>query len=217
MNEPNTGSLPQVQPTTQTSLDWQLELATAVRAIDPNRVVFFTTRGSSGLGAPHADFSGWQALGDVAFDVHDFFGGRWGSGLNLSDDPGDPRYGETAQGMFNFTLVSKVPPYLGTADVQARFAGSFTDILRPLGIPVFAAEFAGNSAGPGHTDMAIMNLFGTMTAGLNVQGVSWTALSYDLGVHAIVGPDGSIRPWAYVLCNAAAYPKTVTDCPVPPR
>ena len=31
-------------------------------------------------GAPNADFSRWTAMGNVAFDVHGYFGGRWGGG-----------------------------------------------------------------------------------------------------------------------------------------
>ncbi len=214
LDEPSSGYLPATPATTKTVLDWQLELAGAVRALDPNRVVFFTTHGSSGLGFPQADLSDWVALGNVAFDVHDFFGARWGSGLDLSD-PSDPSYGERSQNMFDFTLLPTAPPYLGTVDGQARFVESFTGKLTANGIPLFMGEFGGNSD-TSVPDPNILTLFGTMTQAFNQEGVSWTGLSYDIGIHSIFYPDGSLRPWAGILCTAAAYPEIVTDCPPVP-
>src|SRR5205814_8406498 len=74
------------------------------------------TRRSSDL-----DLSGWTALGNVAYDLHDFFGARWGSGYNLYVDPEGPTYGEAEAPLFNFTLRGDMPPYLGTTLVQMRF------------------------------------------------------------------------------------------------
>jgi len=214
LDEPDSGNLPDNHTTTQTIMDDQLNLAQAVRTIDPNRVIFFTTRGSSGAGIVQADLSGWAALGDAAFDLHDFFGARWGGGMNLVPDPGNPTYGELTQTMFDFTLVPDVPPYLGTTEGQARFVETFTTRLSSLGIPLFIGEFAGNSESD-PSDPDILALFGTMTQAFNVEGVSWTALSYD-GFHRVHNPDGSIRAWVPILCNAAAYPNVVLDCPTVP-
>jgi cellulase (glycosyl hydrolase family 5) len=209
--EPSAGWLPANHETTQIIMDFQLELAEAVREVDPNRVIFFTTRGSSGVGILDADLSGWVSLGNVSFDTHDFFGGRWGSGLDQTGDPGGPVYGESAQFLFNFTLNTNMPPYLGTTEGQARFVETFTDRLAPTGIPLFVAEFAGNTDGE-PPDPNILSLFGTMTQAMSIEGVSWAALSYD-GYHGLYNPDFTLRPWGPILCEAAAYPEIVTDCP----
>lgn len=213
LDEPGRGNLEAVHDTTQMIMDWQLELAGEVRALDPDRVIFFTTRESSGSGILKADLSGWVNLGNTAFDVHDFFGARWGGGLDVSGDPASPGYGETAEQLFNFTLPVTVPPYLGTTDDQARFLETFTTKLAPTGIPLFVGEFAGNTEGPPR-DPDILALFGTMTQAMNLEGISWAALSYD-GYHSVFNEDGSLRPWASILCHAAAYPNMVTDCPEP--
>jgi aryl-phospho-beta-D-glucosidase BglC (GH1 family) len=214
LNEPNTGNLPNTHETTQISLDWQLELAKAVRAIDPNRGIFFTTRGSNGLGAPVADFSQWAALGNVAFDVHDFFGGRWGGGLDVSGDPSSDSYTEQSQNMYSFTLNLDAPVYLGTVAGQQRFVHTYLDRLSQYGIPVYIGEFTGNTEG-NPRDPDILAVHGEMTQAFNELGVSWTALSYD-GYHSVFNPNGTLRPWLPILCQAAAFPQHVTDCPVVP-
>jgi hypothetical protein len=213
LDEPSSGTLNPDHTTTQMVLDWQLELARAVRDVDPNRVIFFATRGSSGVGIQSADLSGWVDLGNVAFDPHDFFGARWGSGFDVAGDPTGPGYGESAQVLFNFTLNAKMPPYLGTIEGQARFLETFKGALAPTGIPVFVGEFSGNTDG-NPPDPNILALYGTMSHAMNLEGVSWTALSYD-GYHSLFDPDGTLRAWATILCNAAAYPKVVRDCPEP--
>jgi Cellulase (glycosyl hydrolase family 5) len=215
VDEPNPGHLAGNHTTTQLLMDTQLAFAQAIRTIDPNRVILFTTRGANGAGLPLADFSGWQALGNVAFDLHGYYGARWGPGLDLSL-PGDT-YGEEVERLFNFTLSSLTPPYLGSTDDQARFFQFAQDILAPSGIPLFVGEFGGNSdQDPNdpnlHTDPNIASVFGTMTQALNLQSVSWAALSYD-GRYRVFHPDDTLQPWAEILCNAAAYPNVVTDCP----
>jgi len=207
MDEPDTGSLAKDHSTTQMIMDWQLELATAVRAIDPNRVVFFTTRGANGAGITQADLSGWEALGNVAFDVHDFFAARWGSGFSFVGDPAAPTYGEFEAQLFNFTLKTNIPPYLGTTLGQVRFVQTFLDGLAGSGIPLYVGEFADALKDPN-----ILSLYGTMAHAFNWTGISWNVLSYD-GYYHLVEPDGSLKPWVPLLCNAAAYPETVTDCP----
>src|SRR5207247_57689 len=42
-NEPQIGALPSGAATTQMVVDWQLSVAKPIRAIDPNRVIVFTT------------------------------------------------------------------------------------------------------------------------------------------------------------------------------
>ena len=213
LNEPSTGSLPPTHATTQLTLDWQLELAQATRAIDPNRIIFFTTRGSSAVGTATADLTPFAALGNVAFDVHDFFGGRWGSGSNLSGDPNNESYGETSQSMYAFTLSLDAPVYLGTTADQMRFVQSYLDAVIPLGIPLFIGEFTGNTEGHPR-DPNLLSLHGTMAFAFNRLGVAWTALSYD-GFHSVFDPQGNPMAWAAVLCIAAAYPESGSDCPIP--
>jgi hypothetical protein len=207
LNEPDQGSFRNSHSTTQMILDWQLQLAHAVRAVDPNRVIFFTTRGADGDGIIQADLSGWTALGNVAYDLHDFFGARWGSGYNLYVDPEGPTYGEAEAPLFNFTLRGTMPPYLGTTLVQMRFIETSLATLQPAGIPLYIGEFADRLDDPN-----ILTLFGTMTQAFNLEGASWNALAYD-GYYRLIGLDGSLKPWVPILCNAAAYPNVVTDCP----
>lgn len=92
-------------------------------------------------GDAFAGLTGWQ--GEV-FDVHDYFGARWGSGLTI--DPASPDSGETLQSYFEFTITPDIPPYLGTTLSQVRFVRTFTDVLAPLGIPVLVGE---SSSGAG--------------------------------------------------------------------
>jgi hypothetical protein len=63
------------------------------RAIDPARVIVFTTRAGYGPGVQNADLSGFVSLagspvGNCAFDLHDYFGARWGDGIN--ENPTNP-------------------------------------------------------------------------------------------------------------------------------
>jgi hypothetical protein len=196
LNEPNPGSLPQQHSTTQLLLDTQLQLAQAVRGADPARVLFFMTRSASGSGLPQADLSGWRTLGNVALDVHGYFGGRWGSGLNM--DTTNANYGEILEDIFDFTLTSGMPPYLGTTLGQERYCANLQASLS--GIPLLFGELGGRTA----TDPNINSLFGTMANGFNACGASWTAMSYT-GTNDVWTSGGAPQPWVPILADAAAF------------
>jgi aryl-phospho-beta-D-glucosidase BglC (GH1 family) len=194
LNEPAQGSYLDSLATTQMMLNVQLTLAQAVRAADPPRMIFFMTRQSSGAGLPDADLSGWVNLGNVAFDVHDYFGGRWGGGLRV-DNP------ETLQDLYDFTLTPTNPSYLGTTLSQTFFMQTFQNVLTPNGIPLFLGELGGR----GEAEANILTLYATMLDGANLQSVSWTAQSYN-GNNDLFKVNGDPEPWVPILSAAAQYP-----------
>jgi hypothetical protein len=202
MNEPQAGALDNGLPTTQLILDSQLSTARVIRAKDPDRVIFFMTHDGYGPGLPHADLSGWidpsklsQPLGipDVAVDVHDYFGGRWGSGLQR--DPALPDYLESRQDLYGLTLADPPTPYIGTTEGQVRWIRDKLDAVIPLGIPLFVGEF-----GCPNTDPGAELFFGTTTSALNSVWASWAVSRGQLG---IMGLDGSLEPYAGIVIAAA--------------
>lgn len=200
LNEPSQGTMPDGAATTATMLGASLYLAQGVRPVDPNAILFFMTRGSSGEGICNAGsvLSQFQALGNVALDVHDYFGGRWGGGLNLN--PGNPNYCEAMGDLYDFVLSPQMPPYLGTALAHAHLADTFNAALAPYGIPLFVGELGGR----GEAEPANVALFATTTAGLNMRRVSWAAQTYN-GANSVFKSDGSPEPWVPVLAAAAAF------------
>jgi aryl-phospho-beta-D-glucosidase BglC (GH1 family) len=201
LNEPNQGTYADGSSTTQMMLSTEYQLAQAVRAADPARVIFFQARGPMGSGLPNANLSTgsspFAAMGNVAFEVHDYFGGAWGQGISM--DPADPLMGEHSQDLLNFTLTPGVPPYVGTTASQVRFTQVYTDKLSPLGIPLLIGEFAGQ----GEDEPNILGLFGTMCSAFNDQNVSWAAQSYN-GANTVFKSDGTEEPWVAVLESCAA-------------
>jgi hypothetical protein len=198
INEPQRGTLENSHATTQLMVGVTLTLSQAIRAADPARVIFLMTRGCCGEGLLQADLSGFTALGNVAFDFHDYYGGRWGAGV--LNDPDDPEYGETLQVVNRFTLDTG--PYLGTATNHVRTIQAFAAKLNPLGFPILVGEFSGDP--PFEPNEA--NLMGTMTSAFNDQGVSWALYSYMDGAWSIVNTDGTLQSWAWIVIDAAKAP-----------
>lgn len=197
LNEPARGNLPNTSQTTATMLGVSFAMAQAVRSVDPPRVVFFMTRGCCGEGVPNADFAPFVGLGNVALDVHDYYGGRWGAGLMM--DPSAPDYGEVEQMVNRFTLSTT--PYLGTTTVQEQIVKNFTSFLNPVGIPLLIGEFSGDPPDEPNT----ANLMGSMTSAFNEQGVSWTLFAYD-GRFGIIDDNGQLEPWGQIVIDAAKAP-----------
>jgi hypothetical protein len=135
----------------------------------------------------------------VAFEYHDYFGGRWGAGISM--DPTDPLYGERAENEYAFTLTPGTQPYLGTTAVQIRSNQTYLNALQASGIPLLAGEFTGQ----GEAEPNMLQLVGTMTSAFNSLSVSWAFQSYN-GVYTIFKSDGTPEPWATVLAAAAAAP-----------
>ncbi len=197
LNEPARGTLAETHDTTQLILDWQLTTATAIRAVDPPRVLFFTTRGYLGVGLPNADLSGWAALGNVAFDLHDYYGARWGDGL--FNQTGSPLYRETGQSIL--AVLSQVPsdvsPYIGTVASQKRLIQTMQAALAPAGIPLIVGEFGDSAL---QNDPGVYRFYGTTTTAFNLLGVSWAANFLTI----VIGNDGSRQePWASIVIAAA--------------
>jgi aryl-phospho-beta-D-glucosidase BglC (GH1 family) len=190
MNEPAKGALDASHTTTQSMLDWQLTAAQAVRAIDPGRVIFFQTRAGFAAGLPNADLTGWAALGNVAFDLHDYFGGRWGAGLSTTGK--NP--GETLQVLYAEVVDDGVGPFVGTTTGKVRFLQAIMNPLGKWGIPLVVGEIGDVSADP-----AVYNYFGTQMSATNYLGVSW-AVDYAADFGIVV--DGQPKPWAYIVINA---------------
>jgi hypothetical protein len=141
---------------------------------------------------------GFTALGNVAFDLHDYFGARWGGGLNA--DPSSPPYQESLESLFDFTLTPGNPHYIGTTLGQERFMQTFLDVLDPIGVPLLIGEFGGR----GELEPNVMTLFATMTRAFNATGVSWAAQSYN-GEYSVYDDEGNLEPWVSVLSDAAGH------------
>jgi cellulase (glycosyl hydrolase family 5) len=214
MNEPQVGTLPAGLTTTQLVVDWQLTVAKVLRALDPNRVLVFTTWAGFGPGLPHVDLSHWvnkppgdpnglaQPLGypDLAFMAHDYFGARWGSGLNRN--PSSPTYLEFYESYYANVLngdVGTAPPFIGSTLFHARWIQDKQATLNPLGIPLIVGEF-----GVPSSDSGAARFFGSVSAALVSTGVTWSMSGGSLDIE---NPDGSLLPYAQFVLNAAAtYP-----------
>src|ERR1051325_10739992 len=204
IDEPDSGYLPQNHETTQKLLDQSLAFAQAVRAVDPPRVIFFMTRLVHGDGLVNADLSGWNGpggIGNVALDVHDYWGGR--ANMPLDANPSDPGYGEVPGGFVDFTLTFGAPPYIGTEINQQRFVQSVPDILGAPGttgaIPLCMCE-----AGINLVNTNIPAFFATVMSAYNQLGVSWSVEAYN-GPLGVMKADGSYQPWLPIFQSAGAY------------
>jgi len=194
LNEPQRGNLDGTHATTQMILDYQLSLGRLIRQQDPNRMLVFTTRAGFGPGLPLADLSGFTGLGNVAFDLHDYFGGRWGDGLNPSPTTGED--GEALQVLFDHVVDDHAGPYLGTTLGQIRFVQGALASLRTWGIPLLVGEVGDVGDDPG-----VYNYFGSAMSAFSYLGVSRTA-TYQ-GHLGITASDGTLLPWASLVINAA--------------
>jgi len=207
VDEPDPGYLPLTHDTTQLLLDTELGFAQSVRAIDPNRVMFFMTRQVHGDGILNADLgsvdppTGWKGLGNVAMDVHDYWGGR--ASMPWDMNPSDPGYGELPGGFVDFTLEDTARPYIGTTANQERFVSTVLGVLGAPGatgaIPLCMCESGISVVNPN-----VPAFFGTTTSAFNQLGVSWSVEAYN-GPFGVYEADGSWQPWLPILQDAAAY------------
>lgn len=201
LNEPQQGSLPATSATTAKVLNIQLQVARGFRQGDPGRVLFFQTRAGYGPGLHKADLSSWQALGNVAFDLHDGFGARWGNGLQM--DPNSPDYLENLPLLNNNITIADVPPYIGNTVVQARILQDRLGSLRRWGIPLIVAEFGELADDPG-----VMQNWGTILGALCYLGgtnVSWVARDYR-GPRGLLSKSGAVQPWTPMVVAQARNP-----------
>ncbi len=195
-NEPQMGSMTPSAATTQTAVDYQLGVAQAIRAADPARIVFFTTHEGYGPGVTQADLSGFETLGNTAFDMHNYFGARWGDGL--MENPKSIKYQQAYQNLFNHRLNDAAPTYIGTTFNQERFIGLESDSLATKwGIPMLVGEIGDD----GSVDPGVYAYFGTTVAALNDLDVSWSAF-YGSNI-GITNPDDTLRPWASIVIDGA--------------
>ncbi len=193
MNEPNMGSYPNEHTTTQMSLDFQWQMALAVRAADPARVIFFMSRGAYGAGLPGADLSKIQALGNVAFDVHDYIGARWGSGL--LNDPHNAANLEQIQILLEPSANDPSLPFVGSVPNEERWLTLVRAPLQATGIPLLVGEYGDDSDDP-----SISMFYGTATTALNALGLSWCA--WYNGTLGIVDSGGNLLPWGQLVLDA---------------
>lgn len=206
LNEPKVGPLPHVHSTTQMVVDWQVSAAQRIRQADPGRIVFFTTRAGYGPGVSTADLSGFGALGNAAFDIHDYFGGRWGDGYG-GTDPSKDDYEEVVQDLYahvssedpDCSCDGQFLPYIGTTYGHVRFIQHIVDALRPWGFPLLVGEFGVKATDPG-----AMHYFGNVTSAANHVGVSWAASGFTSD-RGLLNEDGSFKPWTQLVIDAARY------------
>lgn len=196
-NEPQQGYLDASHATTQLMLDVMLTFAKSIRAVDPTRVIVFATRYGYGPGLENADLSGWVNLagsptGNVAFDMHDYFGARWGSGLQAN--PSSSGYLEASQNLFGHVDEDQ-GPYIGTVFSHQRFLLAQQQRLARWGIPLMVCEFGDNTVDPG-----VFVYYGTVMTALDDVGISW--VGWWGGHLGITNADGSLEPFAYLVINA---------------
>jgi cellulase (glycosyl hydrolase family 5) len=213
LNEPQAGSLPTTLATTQLIVNWQLTAGKAIRAIDPNRILFFTTHEgyAPGVSDPGLDLTNWvtappgnpngltQPMGspDVAFVAHDYFGARWGTGLQRQ--PGSSDFQENYQVLYDNTLANPEPPYIGTTLGQLRWIQDKSASLASKKIPLIVDE-----VGDQYTDPNAGLFFGTAMAALNHD---WTAWSVSGTNNGVVDTNGNLRSYGQIVIDAAnSYP-----------
>ena len=172
-------------------LDWQLSLAKMARNIDPARVITFTTRSGDAMGLPMADLSGWNALGNVALDVHDYHGARWGSGMNMNNQSAD--YGEVSGVLANH--VTGDTAYLGTVFGHVNFLQVRRSFLGD--IPMWVGEMGDSDVDPGVTVY-----FATVLAAVNSLGLTWTVDGG--GAQGFINADDTLKPWGQLVLDALA-------------
>lgn len=201
LNEPHSGFLPNDAQTTRLVMTDQLPIAQAIRAADPARIIFFETRFGYGPGLHSVDLSAWQAMGNMAFDLHDGFGARWGVGVQL--DPASPEYQNGPQYINNNITLTGVPPYGGNTADQARILLDRLQSVNRWGFPLFLGEF-----GDDNTDSGVMLNWGTILGALCYVGganVSWAVRDYK-GAKGLWKPDGTPWPWTSMVEAQAANP-----------
>ncbi len=194
-NEPQSGNLALTHDTTQLMLGVMLNTAKAVRVADPSRTILFATRFGYGPGLQQADLSGWVNLagtpvGNTAFDLHDYFGGRWGDGI--LENPGNTQYGELTSILFDHVDENQ-GPYIGTTFSQIRFLQQALSRLK--GMPLIIGELGDNTMDPG-----VYVYYGTVLSAVQSTGVSW--VGWYSGPLGITNPDDSLEPFAYLVINA---------------
>lgn len=198
LNEPNQGALPSTHATTQLMLDTMLTWAKGIRAQDPTRVIAFGTRHGNDWGLANADLSGWANLtgqpnGNVALDLHDYFGARWGDGM--LENPTSSRYGEVAEPIY-MHVDEDQGPFQGTVLCHVRFVQHAQAVLAKWGgIPLFIGEW-----GDDVYDEGIYGFYGTTANALDMLGVPW--IGWYGGHLGITTGTGTLEPWGYLLIQA---------------
>jgi hypothetical protein len=190
LNEPHWGNLHPNHTTTQLMVDWQVKAAQKVRANDPDRIIFFMTRGDADSGLERADLSGYAAMGNVAMDMHDYFGARFGNGM--ATDPNSAGYLEAHQQVYDNVLGWPGMPYIGNVYSHEQLLRNRLEALAPWGFPMIIGEFGDVPQDPNFA----LYLHTGVTAFNNV-GVSWT-----VNRSAVVNPDGTLTKYAQISIDA---------------
>lgn len=180
-NEPQPGSLGATTAATNTMLGWQVTVARAIRAIDPQRTIFFMAR-SGGEGVTTADFSQLAGLGSVALDFHDYFNGTPGYGFDQTGDNWYPSWSQT----HNQTSTD----YQGTEAAQEQVLQVVLAKTQAAGIPLLVGEWGVQKTDTGAAayQAQMLDLFATY-------GLSWAR--WDIGtsdLFALRNPDGTFNP-----------------------
>jgi hypothetical protein len=193
--EPRLGNLPATQQSTQLMLNGMLGMARKVREADPDRVIFFMSRAGKDFCIAHCDLSGWLALGNVALDLHDYFGGRYGSGV--TSDPNDPGYDESMQALYasvaNPWDLRGSPNYIGNTLSHARFLQFTLDSAAKWGIPVLVGEFGDHT----DSDHGTARFLGNVTQAASRVGISWCA-----NIDSIVNKQLDLLPYGWIVLQA---------------
>ncbi|HEY0388966.1 MAG TPA: cellulase family glycosylhydrolase [Gaiellales bacterium] len=150
LNEPPLGNMPRRAWAVQRIIRWQARVATAVRAVDPNRAIVFMVPPRTDVRSVH--LQPLERLGHLALDVHDYYAGT------------GKRYRTTLQG----------GRYRGTLAQQAAYLSPFVSIARSWNVPLIVGEWGAfpSERGVGAYQRQMVTLFAH-------EGVSWTRWSLD--------------------------------------
>jgi cellulase (glycosyl hydrolase family 5) len=146
-------------------LAWQAGIRRGIRAIDPYRAIFVNIRGGN-YGVQTSFRKAGFGLAHTVLDWHDFYNGRYGSGLDATDDNWVPSWPETHN--------QRTTPYEGTRAAQWQNLAIPWERTHRLGIPMIVGEW-----GIRIDDANRMTYDRQMQRLFDAHGLSWARWSMD--------------------------------------
>jgi hypothetical protein len=146
-------------------LAWQAGIRHAIRAIDPYRAIFVNVRGGN-YGVRTSFRKAGFGLANTVLDWHDFYNGRFGSGLDATDDNWIPSWPATHN--------QRTRPYRGTVEAQWQNLAIPWKRTHLLGIPMIVGEW-----GIRTDDANRMTYDAQMQRLFDAHGLSWARWAMD--------------------------------------
>ena len=153
-------------------LAWQAGIRRAIRTIDPYRAIFLNIRGGN-YGLRTSFREAGFGLAHTVLDWHDFYNGRYGSGLDATDDNWLPSWPATHN--------QRTKPYQGTLTAQWQNLAIPWQRTHLLGIPMIVGEWGIRTDDTGRLtyDHQMQHLFDT-------HGLSWARWAMDRNILGLV-------------------------------